>query len=85
MEDNFLEDKGEVLFMVWVNMKFFGCRYLVKIEEIVGEFELKGGIFVLYKVLRKVKLLIENFIIYECEEGEEGNESNFVSVLNESV
>ena len=85
LEDNFPEDKGEALSMVWANMKFLGCRYPAKTEEIVGELESKGGISVPHKALRKVKPLIENFTIYEREEGEEGNESNPVSVLNESV
>ena len=79
------------VYVVWVKF-YVNCLFRfpcvpAKTEElaIVGEIESKGGIFVPHKVLRKVKPLIENFTIYEREEGEEGNESNPVSVLNESV
>lgn len=84
-KDYYLDDKLLVLLMVWVNMKFLGCRYLVKIEEIVNEFELKVVILILDKVVRKLKFLIENFMIYEFEEGDESMNNNFVSILNESV
>lgn len=84
-KDYYLDDKLLVLLMVWVNMKFLGCRYLVKIEEIVNEFELKVVILILDKVVRKLKFLIEYFMIYEFEEGDESMNNNFVSILNESV
>lgn len=52
--------------MVWVNMKFLGCRYLFKIEDFVKDFEFKGFfILLLDKIKGKLKFLINNFKIYE--------------------
>ena len=71
------------VYVVWVK-SYVNCLFRfpcvpAKTEELVGEIESKGGISVPHKLLRKVKPLIENFKIYEREEGEEGNESNPVN------
>ena len=84
-KDHYPEDRLAALSMVWANIKFLGCRYPAKTEEIVGELKSKGSISVPDKALRKAKPLIENFTIYEREEGNEGDNNNPVSILNESA
>lgn len=84
-KDHYPEDKLAALSMVWVNMKFLSCRYPAKTEEIVSELESKAAISIPDKALRKPKPLIENFRIYEPEEGDESTNNNPVSILNESA
>lgn len=84
-KDHYPEDKLAALSMVWANMKFLSCRYPAKTEEIVSELESKAAISIPDKALRKPKPLIENFRIYEPEEGDESTNNNPVSILNESA
>lgn len=84
-KDHYPEDTLAALSMVWANMKFLGCRYPAKTEEIVSELESKAAISIPDKAVRKPKPLIENFTIYEPEEGDESTINNPVSILNESA
>lgn len=84
-KDYYPEDALAALSMVWANMKFLGCRYPAKTEEIVSELESKAAISIPAKAVRKPKPLIENFTIYEPEEGDESTNNNPVSILNESA
>jgi len=85
-KDHFPDDHLAALSMVWANMKFLGCRYPAKTEEIVRELESKGPrISLPDKAVRKPKPLIENFTIYEPEEGDEILNNNPVSIVNESA
>lgn len=83
--DHYPDDKLSALSMVWANMKFLGCRYPAKTEEIVRELESKAAISIADKAVRKPKPLMENFTIYEPEEGDESTNNNPVSILNESA
>lgn len=42
-KDHYPDDKLSALSMVWANMKFLGCRYPAKTEEIVNELESKAA------------------------------------------
>lgn len=82
---HFPEDRLAALSMVWANMKFLGCRYPAKTEELVNELESKGQISIPDKAEKKLKPLIENFTIYEPVEGDECANHNPVSIMNESA
>lgn len=84
-KDHYQDDKLSALSMVWANMKFLGCRYPVNTEGIVSELESKAAISIPDKAVRKPKSLIEHFIIYEPQEGDESTNNNPVSILNESA
>lgn len=80
------DDRLAALSMVWANMKFLGCRYPASTEALVKELESKGPrISIPEKAVRKPKPLIENFTIYEPEEGNESTNNNPVSIMNESA
>ncbi|XP_078350233.1 NF-kappa-B-repressing factor-like [Oculina patagonica] len=84
-KDHYPGDKLAALSMVWANMKFLGCRYPAKTEEIVSELESKAAICIPDKAIRKPKPLIENLTIYEPVEGDERTSTNPVCILNESA
>lgn len=83
---HFPDDRLVALSMVWANMKFLGCRYPPKTEELVTELESKGPrISLPDTAVRKPKPLIENFTVYEPEEGDKSLNNNPVSIMNESA
>ena len=84
-KDHYPADKLSALSMVWANMKFLGCRYPAKTEEIVSELESKAAISIPDKAMRKPKPLIENFTIYEPEEGDKSTNNNPQSILYRSA
>ena len=85
-KNHYSEERLAALSMVWANMKFLGCRYPSKTEELVKELEAKGPrISLPDKSVKKPKPLIGNFTIYEPKEGDESTNNNPVSILNESA
>ena len=85
-KNHYSEERLAALSMVWANMKFLGCRYPSKTEELVKELEAKGPrISLPDKSVKKPKPLIGNFTVYEPKEGDESTNNNPVSILNEST
>lgn len=90
----FPADRLESLSMVWVNMKFWGCRYPTEVEKLVNDLESKACIpehLLKRQYSKKVEFqasssqkssnLIKNFVIYEPND----NTQNAISILHESA
>ena len=85
-KNHYPDDRLAALSMVWANMKFLGCRYPAKTEELVKELESKGPrISLPDNAVKKPKPIIGNFTIFEPEEGDESERNNPVSIVNESA
>lgn len=79
-------DRLVALSMVWANMKFLGCRYPPKTEDLVKDLESKGpSISLPDKTKGKPKPLINNFKIYEREQEDDKTIYNPVIIINESA
>lgn len=97
----FSNDRLESLSMVWVNMKFWGCRYPSAVENLVSDLEAKACIpehLLKREYSKKVEFLastskntdnkstlIENFTIYEPSCDNTDTNINALSILNESA
>ena len=81
----FSESRLAGLSMVWANMKFLGCKYPPKVEELILDLESRAPVSVpVKKTMKKPEPLIENFTIYESADSDACN-VNAVSILNESA
>lgn len=84
-KDHFEPDRLAGLSMVWLNMKFMGCRYPREVENLVTDLERKAPIFVPKRskeIAFKKAQIIENLVIYEPPS--EDPSRNPISIIFES-